>query len=318
RCLLSTAHFPPPPFLPLSRLCCTGLSPCPAFPNLAPSEALPCSSLHAQPARLKSAVLNVQRGPDLGRPRLPLQRTRVLVTGSSTGIGEQMAYEFARMGAHVMVTARREEQLQQVVQNLRGHFHCAGMQPAVPFALPGGLDMLVLNHVGGNAGFQPFKGDMELVISSMTVNFLSYVQLTISAMDLLREAHGNIVVVSSMSGRIPAPFSTAYAAAKFALEGFYSSLRTELRLRGVDLPVTVAVLGYIDTDTALKIVGGKINMQASPKEDCAREIVRGGALRKREVFYPYWSTKPALLLRDWLPELMEQLIGQAYLLEKIL
>ncbi|KAF7249184.1 hypothetical protein EYD10_04790 [Varanus komodoensis] len=41
---------------------------------------------------------------------------RVLVTGSSTGIGEQMAYEFARMGAHVMVTARREEQLRQVVQ----------------------------------------------------------------------------------------------------------------------------------------------------------------------------------------------------------
>uniref|UniRef100_A0A8D2KY87 Uncharacterized protein n=1 Tax=Varanus komodoensis TaxID=61221 RepID=A0A8D2KY87_VARKO len=264
-------------------------------------------------------------GQLFARPPLPppemVRGKRVLVTGSSTGIGEQMAYEFARMGAHVMVTARREEQLQQVVQkclDLRGHFHCAGMQPAVPFALPGGLDMLVLNHVGGNAGFQPFKGDMELVISSMTVNFLSYVQLTISAMDLLREAHGNIVVVSSMSGRIPAPFSTAYAAAKFALEGFYSSLRTELRLRGVDLPVTVAVLGYIDTDTALKIVGGKINMQASPKEDCAREIVRGGALRKREVFYPYWSTKPALLLRDWLPELMEQLIGQAYLLEKIL
>ncbi|KAF7239913.1 hypothetical protein EYD10_13500 [Varanus komodoensis] len=257
---------------------------------------------------------------------------RVLVTGSSTGIGEQMAYEFARMGAHVMVTARREEQLQQVVQKclelgassaayvVSDMKNLTSAQKVVGEAKAtfGGLDMLVLNHVGGNAGFQPFKGDMELVISSMTVNFLSYVQLTISAMDLLREAHGNIVVVSSMSGRIPAPFSTAYAAAKFALEGFYSSLRTELRLRGVDLPVTVAVLGYIDTDTALKIVGGKINMQASPKEDCAREIVRGGALRKREVFYPYWSTKPALLLRDWLPELMEQLIGQAYLLEKIL
>ncbi|KAF7249183.1 hypothetical protein EYD10_04791 [Varanus komodoensis] len=178
--------------------------------------------------------------------------------------------------------------------------------------------MLVLNHMGGNAVFHPFKEDMELVITSMTINFLSYVQLTISAMDLLQEAHGSIVVVSSMAGRIPVPFSTAYAAAKFALEGFYSSLRTELRLRGVDLPITVAVLGYIDTDSALKLIGSKINIEASPKEDCAREIVRGGVLRKREVFYPYWSTKPPLLLRDWLPELLEQFLNQAYLLEKIL
>lgn len=39
---------------------------------------------------------------------------RVLVTGSSTGIGEQIAYDFARMGAHVVVTARREERLREV------------------------------------------------------------------------------------------------------------------------------------------------------------------------------------------------------------
>lgn len=43
-----------------------------------------------------------------------VQGKRVLVTGSSTGIGEQIAYEFARMGAHLLLTARREKQLKEV------------------------------------------------------------------------------------------------------------------------------------------------------------------------------------------------------------
>ncbi|XP_063000113.1 hydroxysteroid 11-beta-dehydrogenase 1-like protein A [Elgaria multicarinata webbii] len=256
---------------------------------------------------------------------------RVLVTGSSTGIGEQMAYEFARMGAHVIVTARREEQLRKVVQKcldlgassasyvVSDMKNLTSAQKVIEEtkAALGGLDHLVLNHVGGGATFQHFKGEMESLISCLTVNFFSYVQLTVSALDMLKESRGSITVVSSMSGRIPSPFSIQYSAAKFALEGFYSSLRTELHLRKVDLPITVAVLGYIDTDTALKAVGGKINMQASPKGECAREIVKGTALRQREVFYPYWTTKPVLLLRDWMPELLELFISQAYLVENI-
>uniref|UniRef100_A0A8C4VT64 Uncharacterized protein n=1 Tax=Gopherus evgoodei TaxID=1825980 RepID=A0A8C4VT64_9SAUR len=49
-----------------------------------------------------------------------LKGKRVIVTGASTGIGEQMAYHLARMGAHVLVTARTEAKLQKV---LRKHMH---------------------------------------------------------------------------------------------------------------------------------------------------------------------------------------------------
>ena len=43
-----------------------------------------------------------------------LRGARVLVTGASTGIGEQMAYHYARFGAQIVITARRENVLQQV------------------------------------------------------------------------------------------------------------------------------------------------------------------------------------------------------------
>ncbi|XP_053135935.1 hydroxysteroid 11-beta-dehydrogenase 1-like protein A [Hemicordylus capensis] len=257
---------------------------------------------------------------------------RVLVTGSSTGIGEQIAYEYARMGAHVMVTARREKRLQEVVQKclqlgassawyITADMHNLTSATRVIEETEnklGGLDYLVLNHVGGSIHFGPFEGDMEAVISSMTVNFLSYVQLTVSAMKMLQESHGGIIVISSLAGRIPSPFSVPYAATKFALEGFYSSLRTELRLRKIHLDVTVAVLGYIDTDTAVKAIADKVTMTASPKADCAREIVKGGVLRQREVVYPYWTLKPVLLFKDWVPGLLESVVGNFYKLENIL
>ncbi|XP_007440169.1 hydroxysteroid 11-beta-dehydrogenase 1-like protein A [Python bivittatus] len=256
---------------------------------------------------------------------------RVLVTGSSSGIGEQMAYEFARMGAHLMLTARRENRLQEVMQKCQKlgassvHYVVADMSNLTSAqkvveetkAQMGGLDQLVLNHVGGTM-FGPFQGTIESVIRSMNVNFFSYVQLTISAMDLLQESKGNIVVISSMSGRIPGPFAISYSAAKFALEGFYSSLRAEMRLRKIDLPITVAVLGYIDTDMALNSVGDKITQKASSKEDCARQVVKGGVLRYREVFYPYWAVKPILLYRELLPDLVDQVMAYGYKLENIL
>lgn len=72
---------------------------------------------------------------------------------------------------------------------------------SVSFFLSGGLDYLVLNHVGGNVGFHLFKGNMEIVKSSITINFLSYVQLTSSALHMLQESEGSIIVVSSISGR---------------------------------------------------------------------------------------------------------------------
>ncbi|XP_074868783.1 hydroxysteroid 11-beta-dehydrogenase 1-like protein B isoform X2 [Carettochelys insculpta] len=257
---------------------------------------------------------------------------RVLVTGSSTGIGEQIAYEFARMGAHLLLTARRDQQLKEVAQKclelgassarhvVADMNNLVSAQNVIEEARNklGGLDYLVLNHVGGSGLFGAFRGDMAEVTRTMTVNFLSYVQLTLSAMTMLKESQGSIIVISSMSGRIAAPFNLPYCASKFALEGFYSSLRRELHLQQTNLSITVAVLGYIDTDSALKIVGDKIIMKASPKEECAREVVRAGVLRHREVIYPYWSIKPFLLLKEWMPTLLERFLDKYFILENIL
>ncbi|XP_035670421.1 hydroxysteroid 11-beta-dehydrogenase 1-like protein isoform X2 [Branchiostoma floridae] len=48
-----------------------------------------------------------------------LRGARVVVTGCSTGVGEQVAYQYARLGAKVVITARREERLREVVAKMK-------------------------------------------------------------------------------------------------------------------------------------------------------------------------------------------------------
>uniref|UniRef100_A0A8C5TBC9 Hydroxysteroid 11-beta-dehydrogenase 1-like protein n=1 Tax=Malurus cyaneus samueli TaxID=2593467 RepID=A0A8C5TBC9_9PASS len=206
-----------------------------------------------------------------------LSGARVLVTGASAGIGEQIAYHYARFGAEIVLTARREAVLQKVMEKCLAlgakkisYIPADMSSPSVPekvvqFAVQklGGLDYLVLNHIGTNR-FQMWTGDVEYT------GWLMQVRLP------------------SSPGTMPTPFTTSYSATKFALDGFFSSLRHELIMQKKNVSVTLCILGLIDTDSALENIRGKVHLSASPAPEAALAIIRGGATRVPEVFYPWW------------------------------
>ncbi|NXI70977.1 DHI1L protein, partial [Anseranas semipalmata] len=230
-----------------------------------------------------------------------LSGARVLLTGASAGIGEQMAYHYARYGAEIVLTARREAVLQKVMEKCltlgakKIFYIPADMsspsepEKVVQFAVQklGGLDYLVLNHIG-IAPFQMWNGDVEYTRWLMQVNFFSYVALATAALPTLEKNKGSLVVVSSLTGKIPTPFTTSYSATKFALDGFFSSLRHELIMQKRNISVTLCILGLIDTDTALEKTRGKVYLPASPAAEAALAIIQGGATQVQEVFYPWW------------------------------
>ncbi|XP_063153523.1 11-beta-hydroxysteroid dehydrogenase 1 [Candoia aspera] len=256
-----------------------------------------------------------------------LKGKRVIVTGASTGIGEQIAYHLARMGSHLLITARTEAQLQQVVAKClelgaASARYINGSMEDMKFAqavvkkaeeLWGSLDMLILNHVG-NSYFNYFNWDIGHVQKLLDINFLSYVTMTVSAFPMLKISGGSIVVVSSMAGKIGFPFIAPYSATKFALGGFFSSLRQEFIMQNTNVSITICILGLINTENAMKAVSGKFTSLSSPapKEECALEIIKGGALRQREVYYKYMATKIPTLLRDWAPELIDYVFRTYY------
>ncbi|XP_031460534.1 hydroxysteroid 11-beta-dehydrogenase 1-like protein isoform X2 [Phasianus colchicus] len=230
-----------------------------------------------------------------------LSGARVLLTGASAGIGEQMAYHYATFGAEIVLTARREAVLQEVMEK------CLTLGAKKVFSIPadmsspsepdrvvqfavqklGGLDYLVLNHIGISP-FQMWAGDVEHTRWLMQVNFFSYVALATAALPSLEKNHGSVVVVSSLTGKIPTPFTTSYSATKFALDGFFSSLRHELMMQKRNVSITLCILGLIDTATALEKTRGKVFITAFPAPEAALAIIRGGAARVPELFYPWW------------------------------
>ncbi|KFO69346.1 Hydroxysteroid 11-beta-dehydrogenase 1-like [Cuculus canorus] len=225
-----------------------------------------------------------------------LSGARVLLTGASAGIGEQMAYHYARFGAEIVLTARREAVLQKVRTSLyEGRHKRFGLLPKqqriscqCEISLQNwGLDYLVLNHIGATR-FQIWAGDVEYTRWLMQVNFFSYVALATAALPTLEQNKGSLVVVSSLTGKIPTPFTTSYSATKFALDGFFSSLRHELMMQKRNVSITLCILGLIDTDSALENTRGKVHLTASPAPEAALAIIQGAATRVQEVFYPWW------------------------------
>lgn len=253
-----------------------------------------------------------------------LRGARVLVTGASTGIGEQVAYHYARFGAQIVITARREKVLSQVAEKClslgaqKAQYIAADMasesdpEKVVDFALEklGGLDYVVLNHIGPSP-FHTWEGDVEHTRWLMQVNFFSYIQMAWRALPSLEQNKGSLVIVSSLLGKMSSPFVAPYSSTKAALNGFFGALGHELALKKSNVSVSICTLGLIDTDSAMEKVGGITNVPAYPAKDAAFSIVVTGATRQPELYYP-WFTYIVTVTKDWLPSATNYIMRNSY------
>ncbi|XP_077078322.1 hydroxysteroid 11-beta-dehydrogenase 1-like protein isoform X1 [Siphateles boraxobius] len=226
---------------------------------------------------------------------------RVLITGASSGIGEQMAYHYAKFGAKIIITARRIEALKKVAQKCvklgaQKMMYMTGdmSDPADPervvkYAVEklGGLDFLVLNHVG-NTNVEFWNRDADHVRSLMQVNFVSYTQMTAAALPALETSAGSIIVVSSMAGKLASPFVAPYTSTKFAMNGFFGAMQSELAIQKSNVSVSIMILGLIDTESAMEKIRGFSTMTAYPASEAALSIIKAGASRQKEAFYPWF------------------------------
>ncbi|ROR91510.1 SDR family NAD(P)-dependent oxidoreductase [Nocardioides aurantiacus] len=171
-----------------------------------------------------------------GRPLpSPLRGQVVLVTGSSSGVGEATALEVARRGATVLCVARRRAELDRVVAEVRsegGEAHgytCDLTDASAVDALVqqveaehGRVDLLV-----NNAG-RSIRRSLELSYDrvhdferTMAVNYFGPVRLTLGLLPgMRRRGHGHVVNVVTWGVQLKAPKFAAYIASKTALDSF--------------------------------------------------------------------------------------------------
>ncbi|MFF2114969.1 oxidoreductase [Rhodococcus koreensis] len=180
-----------------------------------------------------------------------------LITGSSRGFGRELATAVLRGGDNVVATARRPEQLTDLIDTYGDRVRtvaldvtdAAAARDAVATAVEefGGLDVVVNN--AGYANSVPIEemADDDFR-QQVDANFFGVVNVTRAALPILREQRsGCFVQFSSVGGRVGGtPGLSAYQAAKFAVEGFSEVLAAEVRPFGVK--VLIVEPGAFRTD----------------------------------------------------------------------
>jgi len=251
-----------------------------------------------------------------------------IVTGASSGIGRAVAIKLAEQGAKVALAARRIELLEQVAADCR---NAGGEALVVPTDVADETQCkaLVENTVNAfnrldllvnNAGLSVIARleeypDLSLFQQVMDVNFNGSVFCTYYALPHLIRSQGRIVAVSSLGGKTPVPYNSSYAASKFAMHGFFDSLRIEIMKQNVSVTI---ICPYWVVTGFHEAVMNKDGVAAGPSgrgvytstmmtaESCAKKILWAAYRRKREVvmgpgFMVAW-------LRLIAPGLMDQVV----------
>ncbi|XP_036240850.1 dehydrogenase/reductase SDR family member 7 [Molothrus aeneus] len=179
------------------------------------------------------------------KPEHELRGKVVWVTGASSGIGEELSYQLAKLGALLAISARREDELQRVKKKClqisslsendilvlrldltdRSSHEAATNSVLKHF---GKIDVLVNN--GGRSQRSLFVDtNLDVYNAIIELNYLGTISLTKYVLNhMIQRKKGKIVTVSSVMGIMGAPLATGYCASKHALQGFFNSLRTEL------------------------------------------------------------------------------------------
>lgn len=235
---------------------------------------------------------------------------RTLITGASSGLGAEMARQFAALGHDLALCARRVDRLTE----LRGEILAAHPERTVLVrALDvddhdavfrvvrevdeeiGRLDRVIVN-AGIGKGAPVGTGRFDVNKQTITTNLLSALAQCEAAMELFRaRGRGHLVVISSMSAMRGMPKAmTAYSASKAGIATLAEGIRAEF----LGTPVTVTTIhpGYIRSEMNEK-VAQRTPLMASTA-DGVRAVVKAIERRVDEAAVPPWPWRPlGLVLR---------------------
>jgi short-subunit dehydrogenase len=252
--------------------------------------------------------------------------TIVCITGASSGIGKELAKQYARRNAKLILAARSRESLIQAGNECQA-LGCNNVEICptdvtkpedckrlIDFVISkfGSLDLLVLS--AGISAYTLFENiqDISIFDQLMQTNFYGYLYCTYYALPYLKRAKGQVLVISSVSGEIGLPFRTAYCASKFAITGFFEALRSELDKYEVAITIVCppSVKTNLRNNSIIKIEGAEDNEHRMEVVDCVAKILEASDRRARKIFFPF-KLYFAAYLRPFLPDIVDRRLKRA-------
>ncbi len=183
---------------------------------------------------------------------MSLNGKTIILTGGSSGIGEQAAIQLASLGAKVCIVARRSDELERVQNIIQQQGGQAWIYPVditkdddaqqcIEKILSEHKTVDVLINNAARSIRRPIMEALDRLHDyerTMQINYFAAVRLTLALLPhFLANGHGHVVNVSTMSTQVPIPLFSAYLASKSALESFSRSLKMELRDQGINVSI---------------------------------------------------------------------------------
>jgi short-subunit dehydrogenase len=228
-----------------------------------------------------------------------------LISGASSGIGEELAWQLAQAGAQLTLAARRKDRLANLAQRIAGQGTDGTSRPSVvecDVTRDGDLERAVVEAVRAfgkldiafaNAGFGVVAPLKKLTVDDyrrqFETNVFGVLRTIYAALPELEKTKGTLVIIGSVSGWVATPGASPYSMSKFALRALANAITPELRPTGVK--VTLISPGFIASEIRQIDNQGIHHDRAKdpisprmvvPTPKAVREILRAVAKGKRE------------------------------------
>ncbi len=249
----------------------------------------------------------------------------VLITGASSGIGKQTAIEFAKLGADIVLVARRKDKLEQVENELK-EFHTSVLvcqcdvskkdqvkeMSKIVLEKFGSIDILV-----NNAGFAIYGSVSDLTIdeieSQMETNYFGMIYCIKNFLpSMLKKKSGHIVNVASVAASFGLPGIASYCASKFAMLGFSEGLKYELKNTGVGITVVSPIMvrtNFFDHSSFEKMP--KYSPMSLSSKTVAKTILRAANSPRLEIIVPS-VVRGAVWMKNTFPYFINPILGKSF------
>jgi len=190
----------------------------------------------------------------------------VWITGASSGIGVGFAKYFAKLGYPIILSARRQEKLEDVKKQLPANVPVE----IIPLDLESSDQIeqawqqieekniqvgILINNAGISQRSLVMETSASVIRKMFELNFFAVVNLTQKvAKQMIERGDGHIISVSSLVGKFATPRRAFYSATKHALVAFMDALRAELWQQNIR--VTTVCPGYVNTGLAFNALTG--------------------------------------------------------------
>ena len=225
----------------------------------------------------------------------------VWITGASSGIGKELAFQLSKLGATLILTSSNESLLKAVSAELNyskvhilpyNLLNLDGLPDLVTRALTleGTIDC-VIQSAGISQRAEAAETSIAVYKKLMDLNYFAPVAITQALLPHFKQQNrGNITVISSIAGLVGFPLRSGYAASKHAIKGYLETLQCELYK--TNITVSIVYPGRIDTNISKNALLGDgqqfgvtdANNEVGMAVDvCARKIINGIKSNKKTV-----------------------------------